>query len=288
MAVKYGIIAIIDLLGTKQKKIDECDSFIKFRDKQIDNAQKAARNILCDLNCEEKIDVSTFGDTIIICWPFNDKDKTGFYLLGMSHLLKVFFTFSFEEKYFFRGSIGIGEYIKTDNTLLGPGINEVASWFEKTNWIGVHLTPKCGINLQQYVHESKNAIQNLSFVLNKTPLDFYYVKYSIPLKDDQEDMYALSWPAEYLIIQEYPQFEKVFEKISARWFLLNKFSGVEIPLGTEKKYENTIAFYDWYASNIYPKLIRALRKNKYLNYLINCNQDSQPALYKNASTTSNN
>ena len=44
-----------------------------------------------------------------------------------------------------RGAISYGEYSTMKNIMIGPGIDECASWHEMGNWIGVHLTPTAKI-----------------------------------------------------------------------------------------------------------------------------------------------
>lgn len=45
------------------------------------------------------------------------------------------------KKYPIRGAITYGEYNFKNNVMIGPGIDECASWHEKCDWIGAHFTP---------------------------------------------------------------------------------------------------------------------------------------------------
>lgn len=40
-----------------------------------------------------------------------------------------------------RGATSCGTYAIEDNIFVGRAIDEVAAWYEQSNWIGVHLTP---------------------------------------------------------------------------------------------------------------------------------------------------
>jgi hypothetical protein len=40
-----------------------------------------------------------------------------------------------------RGATSYGKYSRDGNIMIGPAIDEAASWHESTNWIGVSLTP---------------------------------------------------------------------------------------------------------------------------------------------------
>jgi hypothetical protein len=84
-----------------------------------------------------------------------------------------------EEKYPIRGAIAFGEYSIMNNIMIGPGIDECASWHETGNWIGVHLTPTAQIHWinQCTVSVSDNIKSN----------------YQIPLKDGLKADYCIQW-----------------------------------------------------------------------------------------------
>lgn len=45
-----------------------------------------------------------------------------------------------------RGAISYGRFYIYDNIMVGPAVDEAASWHESINWIGVVLTPSCLYN----------------------------------------------------------------------------------------------------------------------------------------------
>lgn len=46
-----------------------------------------------------------------------------------------------------RGAISYGDFSIEENIMVGPAVDEAASWHESTNWIGVILTPSCKFNI---------------------------------------------------------------------------------------------------------------------------------------------
>ena len=79
-------------------------------------------------------------------------------------------------QYPIRGAITYGEYNIKGNIMIGPGIDECASWHEKTDWIGVILSPSTQFQLPN-TYKSKNI----------TPYD------KIPFKNKVSLKYCITW-----------------------------------------------------------------------------------------------
>ena len=60
-----------------------------------------------------------------------------------------------------RGAISYGNFSIEENIMVGPAVDEAASWHESTNWIGVILTPSCKFNNNDY-----NDIETIEFYSN--------------------------------------------------------------------------------------------------------------------------
>jgi hypothetical protein len=83
-----------------------------------------------------------------------------------------------KKKYAIRGAISFGRYNTKDSIMIGPGIDECASWHETCDWIGVHLTP------------SAELIINLS----KGTMPSTIEKYDIPVKKGYPKVkYCVRW-----------------------------------------------------------------------------------------------
>lgn len=75
-----------------------------------------------------------------------------------------------------RGAIGYGQYSVVKNIMIGPGIDECASWHEMGNWIGVHLTPTAQIYWEQEKED-----------------DLYICIHRVPMKSGLKSDYCVRW-----------------------------------------------------------------------------------------------
>lgn len=67
-----------------------------------------------------------------------------------------------------RGAISYGEYSIKENIMLGYAVDEAASWHERTDWIGVILTPSA------YIKIKKEKIDSLK--------EYDKIPYKMPMK----------------------------------------------------------------------------------------------------------
>lgn len=83
--------------------------------------------------------------------------------------------YAFKQKIPLRGAISYGEYSIKENIMLGYAVDEAASWHEKTDWIGVILTPSAkfavGTNKLQSITTYdqipfKSSIKNLNLCVD--------------------------------------------------------------------------------------------------------------------------
>jgi hypothetical protein len=80
-------------------------------------------------------------------------------------------------KFPIRGAIAYGDYSILDNIMIGPGIDECASWHETGNWIGVNLTPTAQIYWNERDKKTTNDI----------------CCYKTPLKNGLSCEYCVKW-----------------------------------------------------------------------------------------------
>lgn len=65
------------------------------------------------------------------------------------------------------------------NVMIGPGIDECASWHETGNWIGVHLTPTAQINWDMFATSDDVICKNDHIPLKPGLKAHYCVKWHI-------------------------------------------------------------------------------------------------------------
>ncbi len=80
-----------------------------------------------------------------------------------------------------RGAISYGRFLSQGNILLGPAVDEVASWYEQADWIGVHLTPSAELQVDTSKFIQPNVL----------------VSCKLPIKGGGRKGLACNWPFYY-------------------------------------------------------------------------------------------
>ena len=167
----------------------------------------------------------------------------------MFHIIKTFISLSIFNQNFYRGAISIGEYLTSDDTILGPAITDAAGWYEKADWFGVVLTPKCDITVTRILAEEKPSKNTL-----ECPMDILAVKYRVPIKGEEISLFCIAWPFEIFMLKHYTGIDKFIQELPPLAAVTNFIYNIEIPLGTERKYYNSLDFFSYYGMNIFPKM----------------------------------
>lgn len=128
--------------------------------------------------CSEMSRLISISDTIAIFTP-EVKGTSKIQLLELhAQIAKYILEESCKAGYPIRGAIAYGEYSIMNNIMIGPGIDECASWHETCNWIGAHFTPSA-----QFILDSVNTYN-----------DSIITKYNIPLKSNLAKLkYCVKW-----------------------------------------------------------------------------------------------
>ncbi|MGL5751777.1 MAG: hypothetical protein ACRCXT_14680 [Paraclostridium sp.] len=141
-----GAVTFLDVLGWKgiyQKNKNAVNALTKL----IEEIKKHADKYTADATNENnrlrgiKTQVLSISDTIAI-FTHGDPEDT---ILIHAKICSEIIPKSLERKIPIRGAISYGEYSIHDNIMIGPAVDEAASWHESTDWIGVSLTPTAQI-----------------------------------------------------------------------------------------------------------------------------------------------
>ena len=232
-AWKYGVVVMLDALGGRTLNRQDTDDFLDRRRKFIENL----KNAFCELPDSSRQhhisepDVFTFQDTIIISWHFGElgfKHHPEVVLPELGLWLMQAMKIGIEIGFPFRGAIAIGDYIKETNCLLGPAVSEAASWYERADWLGIIAAPSCG-----------HHIYRIAELCRLPKLDSYigdrFIQYDVPLVNEGPmKLWAVSWPKAYCK----PDYH------GARGDFFCHLVELAVPVGTERKYANTVNFFD--------------------------------------------
>ncbi len=162
--VQRGAVTFLDVLGWKgiwEKEIDALNilhSFVEMlNEKSIDITNQVA-SLECDtrgittkvLSISDTIAIFTFGN------PFHT-------IKIQSEICKMAVPESIKRKIPLRGAISFGEFSIKGNIMVGPAVDEAASWHESTDWIGVVLSPSAYFQLKDNFPNQIIKYSNIPF-----------------------------------------------------------------------------------------------------------------------------
>lgn len=161
---KTGAVTFLDVLGWKgiwrdsqisgdENALDKLSMLVGQIDKKArDIAKSKFRPVLVKNEPKERedrgkgIEVKTLSisDTIVILTPGLAIDVISLHCELCSWALNKALNMGLP----LRGAISYGIYDNKDNIMIGPAVDEAASWHESTDWIGVVLTPSVYFELK--------------------------------------------------------------------------------------------------------------------------------------------
>ncbi|QDV92112.1 hypothetical protein RAS2_32260 [Phycisphaerae bacterium RAS2] len=234
---EHGIVAILDALGAANYSDEEIMRFIDSREQVMQLLEEKALKI-GDAILPGMLKTFTFNDTVLIILRTRAIPPTLDQITKFFTLMRKFFVDSLEYGILFRGAVALGEFYLNDdtNTVLGNAVTDAAAWYDKADWIGIHATPRASLIIQQMTQNSSQSKKE-HLILN----------YAVPVKDGRcIPLKAVNWPKVFNVPALTPcqSGEEPKEK------LLQFLSNHRIPFGTEGKFANTIAFFDYAMSTI--------------------------------------
>jgi hypothetical protein len=228
MDMKIGAIVILDLLGGKLEDESSIVDFLDVRSEMttifLGKAEKSAE--VKGISLEVK--VYTFGDSIIFALSNgNDSDSDSVLRSAILSTRQVL-AYSIERGLPFRGSISYGKFYANDisNTVLGPAVNDAATWHDKTEIIGVVATPSTTLKiLSDHELDADKAVGKQRYCyMTVIPNKLNYT----------EKLGYVNWPTWIAFDNKGKKPRVVYSLI------LSMLSSMRQPPQTEVKYNNTI------------------------------------------------
>ncbi|MBN3346147.1 hypothetical protein EXM98_02925 [Clostridium botulinum] len=143
-----GSVTFLDVLGWKgiwQKRKDaittlltlikEIETYSEYITDEASNTREEARGT--------NTTVLSISDTIAIFTPGDPKITIPIHAKICSNAIPL----SIEKRIPLKGAISYGKFSFEKNIMVGPAVDEAASWHEATDWIGVVLTPSAKFNI---------------------------------------------------------------------------------------------------------------------------------------------
>jgi hypothetical protein len=195
--VNEGVVAFLDALGTKgiSTRTDP-EEYIKSWETFLTDWEQYKKQALENSSsCNVDYDIRAFSDTIIITIKLNKKDNSTLViesdklLLHCSKLIAPMVINGIFKGIYLRGVMSIGKFYQTQNSIIGPAVDEAAEWYMNTEWIGVSAAPTAHFileKLEEIGGEAAEMTKNL------------FIKYDVPTKiNSTEKSWAVNWPKLY-------------------------------------------------------------------------------------------
>lgn len=235
-----GFIFILDALGASTFDKKRIESFIEARkviNDLISDVIKSSGNNDAIKFCE----IFTFGDTVLVAVALKtEKDIGGSFVIPVTSMQQYMLMSLISSKILYRGAFSVGEFFVDgeSNTVMGPAVSDAAAWYESANLPALIATPKTRYFIEFHYQRSK--------LKESFPL---FHEYNVPMRDGKrKDMYLVPWLSGlYGESFQKHQFGSVLPDVDK--FFKGILQLLDIPKGTEEKYENLVDYFEFTKDN---------------------------------------
>lgn len=226
---EHGLVAVLDALGASSYGPAEINRFLNARAIVLERLDIMKDEI--GTIDPTHLTTFTFNDTIIVALRCGEVAPTLKRSATFAALIRKFMVDSMANGILFRGSAALGRFhVDTEsNTIMGDAITDAAQWYEESEWIGVHFTPRSYLELQRMIETSEDKKA------------WAFIPYAVPRRGGGAiETFAINWPKIFLV----PKLRPWGDDMKPRAKLLRFLSQHRVPMGTEGKYLNTLKFFD--------------------------------------------
>ena len=206
---KWGAITLLDFLGWKgvwmndYKKSSQNNNPVAPPIKTSLSALTELLKKIKDLCDKKNLTFVSVSDTIAIfsCSAEKDDDDKNYKELNKhAEVCNEILDISAKDGFPLRGAITIGEYTHEGNVFMGPGIDECASWYEESDWLGVIFAPSAQFVIDKHCQIGKNQDEKQAIAWRDGVIVYYS---HIPLKKGLSGIkYCVAWGEEETILNE--------------------------------------------------------------------------------------
>jgi hypothetical protein len=265
--VQEGFILLLDILGWKgawqrqgeQDPLENLQKIISMAEMLCQRFKVFFDKELPDNKAEYK--VISISDTVaIVATPISKGVRgDGFSFADLTLISSIIIRYSILHNIPMRGAISYGRFSVSGNAFIGPAVDEVAAWYEASDWIGVIACPSIIFNESIWTRNESDGY------------GLFYFEYLAPIKSRSMNLLVVNWVSMWeLDLNDYFDELKIgLDKIPGldrfakdEPSLLSKFleMGPIIP-DIFSKYYNTRIFYK-IAKNIAEESRAALSNNE--------------------------
>jgi hypothetical protein len=222
---RWGVIAVLDALGTSEPKSDEeWESVLDRRLKVIEDAKRfpqAWRQGFFSfdqadagkeaLSFDVTAEMIGFSDTIMFAFGVTPRPKDEAYAIrAVYRYLEEWYVRAVLTGDLYRGALSVGKYFQDGTQILGPAVNELRKAYDEADWAGIVLTKNAGAAMRE------PAVREHPFAYSRWPVPLHPdCDGSVPTKE----LWTLCWPTRSEVIDKdmtQPKFwervEEIFER----------------------------------------------------------------------------
>ena len=141
---RFGVVTFLDVLGWKGIYNRE-NSPLRRLKQLVELIEARARGVSSSPR------VIAMSDTIAVFSDLTDRSEDSHSLHGTlelhGRLCSAAIAHSIANAIPVRGATSVGSYRMDADMFVGKAIDEVAAWYEQTDWIGVHMTPSAFLRI---------------------------------------------------------------------------------------------------------------------------------------------
>jgi len=227
--VETGVIAVVDALGVRESSARDPTGFLDKRDGLLSKVDKMKVRLAKLPSKLKPPEIVLLGDTFIFDWPAKDPLEV---LYSAGIFLVSFVHFGLLDGFCFRGAVAVGDYVRDPKSVVGAAVTDAISWCDQADWMGIVVTPHFGLRLSLIANKS-NATEE-----EKDIITLHHTEYEVPVKNGGKiRLWAVSWPLSFFVAGNN-------DARQAREQFLSCLESQRIPLGTERKLWNTMAFFE--------------------------------------------
>lgn len=168
---KWGAVTLLDFLGWKGVWMNDYKQQSQSAHFNYNSLQKLANliktiNEECNARCKEygtSLKFISISDTLALFSPCRsgDDDEENYNILKLhAELCSRVMDISAASGFALRGAITIGEFDYWNNVIIGPGVDECASWYEQVDWLGVIFAPSAQFTIDAQRNKDEGERRN--------------------------------------------------------------------------------------------------------------------------------
>lgn len=146
---RFGCVAVVDALGTRTASVVEAERYLEGLadiktvmsklELSDDHGRSSGRIVTAFPGDEFRI--RFFADSILITLSFDREHLNWVPIARMFSGVAAVVATGLMRGFLFRGAISIGEYLESDDAVLGPAVLDAAQWYDLPDMVGVMAAP---------------------------------------------------------------------------------------------------------------------------------------------------